>query len=260
MTMIDVFVVGSGIAGLSAAIAAAEAGAGEVMVAEAEGVVGGSSRLSGGIVMAAGSLERDAGISDDGDALFHDYMALNQWRLDAGVVRRFANESGAALDWLVDMGVEFYPQLIFGGDERVPRLRQVGRARAGHHRRPAPHMPRTWDRHRARSAGRSSARGGRGRRRRRRRRRRSAGRLGDLGDGRFRRQSGDAGQVVPGGHGDGRLDVVHRSRRCPWGCRDPREHRQRPGHRGEPRAPTPARELRADHRPVPSGLGHPRQP
>ena len=92
------------------------------MVAEAEGVVGGSSRLSGGIVMAAGSrLQRDAGISDDGDALFHDYMALNQWRLDAGVVRRFAKESGAALDWLVDLGVEFHPQLIFGGDERVPR-------------------------------------------------------------------------------------------------------------------------------------------
>src|SRR5687768_7905170 len=122
MTTVDVFVVGSGIAGLSAAIAAYEAGVGRVMVAEAEGVVGGSSRLSGGIVMAAGSrLQRDAGISDDGDALFHDYMALNQWRLDAGVVRRFAKESGAALDWLVDLGVEFHPQLIFGGDERVPR-------------------------------------------------------------------------------------------------------------------------------------------
>ena len=122
MTAVDVFVIGSGIAGLTAANAAYEAGAREIMVAEAEGVVGGSSRLSGGIVMAAGSrMQQAAGISDDGDALFHDYMALNQWRLDAGVVRRFANESGAALDWLVDIGVEFHPQLIFGGDERVPR-------------------------------------------------------------------------------------------------------------------------------------------
>ena len=55
VTAIDVFVIGSGIAGLAAANAAYEAGARRIMVAEAEGVVGGSSRLSGGIVMAAGS-------------------------------------------------------------------------------------------------------------------------------------------------------------------------------------------------------------
>ncbi|MEY4231431.1 MAG: hypothetical protein RLZZ362_2280, partial [Actinomycetota bacterium] len=122
MTTVDVVVIGSGIAGLTAANTAVEAGARRIVVAEAEGVVGGSSRLSGGIVMAAGSrLQRDAGIVDDGEALFHDYMSLNQWRLDAKVVRRFAHESGPALDWLVDIGVQFHPQLIFGGDERVPR-------------------------------------------------------------------------------------------------------------------------------------------
>jgi flavocytochrome c len=122
VTTVDVVVIGSGIAGLTAANTAFEAGARRIVVAEAEGVVGGSSRLSGGIVMAAGSrLQRDAGITDDGEALFHDYMSLNQWRLDAKVVRRFAHESGPALDWLVDIGVQFHPQLIFGGDERVPR-------------------------------------------------------------------------------------------------------------------------------------------
>lgn len=122
MTTLDVIVIGSGIAGLTAANTAYEAGARHILVAEAEGVVGGSSRLSGGIVMAAGSrLQRDLGIVDDGETLFHDYMSLNQWRLDARVVRRFAHESGPALDWLADIGVQFHPELIFGGDERVPR-------------------------------------------------------------------------------------------------------------------------------------------
>ena len=139
---IDVLVIGSGIAGLCAANAAYEAGCQKVLVAEAEDVVGGSSRLSGGIVMAAGTqLQRDAGITDDGESLFHDYMSLNQWRLDAGVVERFALETGAMLDWLVDLGVDFHPRLIFGGDERVPCCARR-RAGPGHHRRAASRLPR----------------------------------------------------------------------------------------------------------------------
>jgi hypothetical protein len=54
-TDVDVLVVGSGAAGLSAALAACEAGASRVLVAESEGVVGGSSRLSGGLIMGAGT-------------------------------------------------------------------------------------------------------------------------------------------------------------------------------------------------------------
>ena len=50
----DVIVVGSGAAGLSAAIAAADAGA-SVLVIDADRQVGGSSRLSGGHFYAAGT-------------------------------------------------------------------------------------------------------------------------------------------------------------------------------------------------------------
>jgi succinate dehydrogenase/fumarate reductase flavoprotein subunit len=42
----DVIVIGSGAAGLSAALAAHESGAERILVAEAEGIIGGSSRLS----------------------------------------------------------------------------------------------------------------------------------------------------------------------------------------------------------------------
>jgi succinate dehydrogenase/fumarate reductase flavoprotein subunit len=118
---VDVVVVGSGAAGLCAALSAAEGGA-TVLVAESEGVVGGSSRLSGGVVMGAGSsVQAAAGIDDTGELLYRDYLAINQWQVVSGLVRTFADNSGATIDWLVANGVEFYSELIVGGDESRPR-------------------------------------------------------------------------------------------------------------------------------------------
>ena len=129
---VDVLVVGSGAAGLSAALAAAQAGAARVLVAEAEGVVGGSSRLSGGLMMGAGTrYQRAAGIEDDGDRLFRDYLQLNRWNLEVAAARRLAREAGDAVEWLGDMGLEFHPDLVYGGDEPVPRVHvPIGRGQA----------------------------------------------------------------------------------------------------------------------------------
>jgi fumarate reductase flavoprotein subunit len=129
---VDVLVVGSGAAGLAAALSARENGAGSVLVAEAEGVVGGSSRLSGGLTMGAGTrYQRALDITDDADSLFHDYMQLNQWKVETAVVRRLTELCGPAVEWLGDLGVQFYDQLVFGGDERVPRVHcPIGRGQA----------------------------------------------------------------------------------------------------------------------------------
>jgi len=128
----DVIVIGSGAAGLSAALAAHEAGAERILVAESEGVVGGSSRLSGGLMMGAGTrYQRAQGIDDDWEALFHDYMTLNMWQVEAGVVERLTQRAGDAVEWLGDLGVEFYDQLVFGGDETKPRVHcPIGRGQA----------------------------------------------------------------------------------------------------------------------------------
>jgi fumarate reductase flavoprotein subunit len=129
---VDVVVVGSGAAGLSAALSAWEHGARSVVVAESEGVVGGSSRLSGGLTMGAGTrYQRALGIEDDPESLFHDYMQLNQWKVEPAVVRRLAELSGPSVEWLGDLGVQFYDQLVFGGDERLPRVHcPIGRGQA----------------------------------------------------------------------------------------------------------------------------------
>ena len=132
MSDVDVLVIGSGAAGLSAALAACQAGAERVLVSEAEGIIGGSSRLSGGLMMGAGTrYQRAQGIEDSPAALFHDYMTLNQWQVESAVVQRLTERAGAAVEWLGDLGVEFYDQLVFGGDETLPRVHcPIGRGQA----------------------------------------------------------------------------------------------------------------------------------
>jgi len=110
----DVAVIGSGAAGLSAAVAAADAGA-SVVVVEADTRVGGSSRLSGGHFYAAGtSVQREAGLaSDTADAMFEHYMTLNQWMVEPSVVRRYCDLSAPTFEWLRELGVEFRPEGVY---------------------------------------------------------------------------------------------------------------------------------------------------
>ena len=121
MSDYDVLVIGSGAAGLCAALEAALAGA-SVLVAESEDVIGGSSRLSGGMIMGAGTrFQKALGIEDTPNDLYKDYMLLNQWKVEPALVRRLADTAGPSIEWLADLGVEYHEQLIFGGDEKVPR-------------------------------------------------------------------------------------------------------------------------------------------
>lgn len=118
----DVIVIGSGLGGLAAALTAKENGCRDVLVVESEGVLGGSTRLSGGVIMGSRSqLQRAAGIEDGEEDLFKEYMAINVWDVSAGPVARWAARSGETIDWLADRGVPFYAQLIFSGDDRRPR-------------------------------------------------------------------------------------------------------------------------------------------
>jgi len=103
----DVAVVGAGAAGLSAAVSAAAEGA-TVIVLDAAEQLGGSSRLSGGHFFAAGtSVQREAGIEDDPEAMFEHVMTLQQWMVEPSIVRRYCEDSAPTLDWLRELGVVF---------------------------------------------------------------------------------------------------------------------------------------------------------
>src|SRR5581483_9200667 len=127
----DVVVIGSGVAGLSAALEASAAGR-SVLLVESEGRIGGSSVLSGGIIMAAGtSIQRQAGIEDDAAALERDYLLFNQYSVAPSLARRLAQDSGPAVEWLRSLGVEFHTELMYAAEERTPRSHVPRRAGYG---------------------------------------------------------------------------------------------------------------------------------
>lgn len=99
---VPVIVVGAGAAGLTAALAAREAGA-DVLLLERDLVPRGSTTMSQGYVCAAASkVQRDSGVEDDADAFYRDIMSRTKNTADPGVARTVADNSGPAIDWLVD--------------------------------------------------------------------------------------------------------------------------------------------------------------
>ncbi len=113
----DVIVIGSGAAGLPAAIRAVEGGA-SVIVVEANYDVGGHAILSGGHMALGGgtSAQKKYDIADSPDTVFSD---LTDWSLvqpngspdfrynDRAVMRAFADHCAHAFEFLLANGVEF---------------------------------------------------------------------------------------------------------------------------------------------------------
>ena len=118
----DVVIVGSGFAGLAAAIEAAEAGA-SVLVLEKMKGVGGNSIISDGVIAAAGTKYQAAsGIEDSPELMARDMLTaglgLNQPRL----VNLVAGRSNEALEWTIDyVGVKYLDQVDQFGGHSVPR-------------------------------------------------------------------------------------------------------------------------------------------
>jgi fumarate reductase flavoprotein subunit len=117
----DVIVVGTGIAGHCAALEALKAGA-RVLMVDSEDKTGGSSRLSGGMIMGANTrYQRSRGITDDSPTLlYRQYMAENQWKVQPSVAKRLCYEAGTTVDWLEDHGI-VYVDLSKAGGEPYPR-------------------------------------------------------------------------------------------------------------------------------------------
>ena len=132
----DVVVIGSGAAGLPAAIVAREAGSSVILI-EAEKDIGGHAITSGGNVPLGGgtSLQKKYGVNDSPDLLFRD---LTDWSVvepggfpdyrynDREIIRAFADNSAPTYEWLVAHGVVFVDKAPdgFGGTSvgnSVPR-------------------------------------------------------------------------------------------------------------------------------------------
>jgi fumarate reductase flavoprotein subunit len=99
----DVVVVGAGACGLSAGLAAADAGA-QALVIERDATPLGSTAMSTGLIPAAGTPEQEAlGIPDSWEVLRDDILRKTKNRADPEVAARLARESAGTVAWLRDV-------------------------------------------------------------------------------------------------------------------------------------------------------------
>lgn len=98
---VDVVIVGAGVAGLSAALAAQLKGK-NVLVLEKMSLVGGASAMAGAGTVATGSTwQKEAGYEDSAESLKADMMANGHNKNDEATLDIFVNTVGEAFDWLV---------------------------------------------------------------------------------------------------------------------------------------------------------------
>ena len=103
---VDVVVVGAGVAGLTSAISAATNGS-NVLLLEKVGITGGSTTVSGGKTLAAGTKWQEAqGIKDTPQDLYN-YMTSLGNSGNEEIVKLFAENTAGAIDWMEANGVKF---------------------------------------------------------------------------------------------------------------------------------------------------------
>ncbi|CAA6804355.1 MAG: Flavocytochrome c flavin subunit [uncultured Thiotrichaceae bacterium] len=122
---VDVIVIGSGFAGLAAAIVAAQAGC-SVRVLEKRDFCGGNSWISGGALAAVDSAMQDRyGIADSTKLMFEDMMRAGRCN-NPELVQLVCEHSYDVLQWLrKDFGVKFMPRLEQLGGHSVPRCHNI---------------------------------------------------------------------------------------------------------------------------------------
>ncbi len=118
----DVLVIGSGFAGLAAAIEAHSAGA-SVIVVEKMQAPGGNSSISDGGVAAAGTpMQRAADIVDSPDLMYADMVRAGLGLNQPALVREVAERSAETFQWSTEyLGVAYLDRIDQFGGHSVPR-------------------------------------------------------------------------------------------------------------------------------------------
>lgn len=117
----DVIVLGAGLAGCCAALAAAQEGA-AVLLTEKMPAPGGSSILSGGGFAFAGiPPQAEAGIADSDELLRQDMNRLGGGFNEPALVEAYVSQQAQTYEWLRSLGVRF-TSLQTGSGNSVPRV------------------------------------------------------------------------------------------------------------------------------------------
>ena len=118
----DVVVIGSGFAGLAAAIEAHNVGA-SVVILEKMHAPGGNSIISDGGIAAAGTeMQKKLGIKDSSDLMYRDMLRAGLSINYPDLVREVTEKSNEIFQWSIDyLGVEYMDRIDIFGGHSVPR-------------------------------------------------------------------------------------------------------------------------------------------
>lgn len=123
-TTVDVLVIGSGFAGLAAALEARAAGA-DTVVIDKMSVFGGNSIINGGDFAAAGTdMQKAEGIQDSPDLMFQDMMKAGGYLNHPKLARIVAENSKDALMWSINYVGAKFKRVNFHGGHSVKRAHQ----------------------------------------------------------------------------------------------------------------------------------------
>ena len=102
----DIAIVAGGLSGLAAAVAAAELGAG-VVILEKASTTGGAANMGMGPFAVESRLQRMRQVPLNREQAFKLFMDYTHWRVDARLVKAYIDKSADTIDWLEKKGVEF---------------------------------------------------------------------------------------------------------------------------------------------------------
>ncbi|MGH3008789.1 MAG: L-aspartate oxidase [Gaiellaceae bacterium] len=122
----EILVIGAGVAGLSAALAAADEGSSVTVLAKASHTSSNSYAAQGGVAAAVGP-------DDDPSLHVADTLAAGRGLCRATAVELLADEAPARIGWLRELGVEFDDGLSLEGGHSRPRVVHAGGADTGRH-------------------------------------------------------------------------------------------------------------------------------
>ncbi|MFD0896820.1 FAD-dependent oxidoreductase [Loigolactobacillus binensis] len=112
----DIVVVGTGAAGLAAAVEAAQNQA-SVLLIEKGRHTGGSSNYTEGLFAVDSYLQKAAGIKVSGTAVLKEEVSYSKYRADSRIWRQYIDASADTVAWLHDLGVEYEGVQAMGAGE-----------------------------------------------------------------------------------------------------------------------------------------------
>ncbi len=122
----DVVIIGSGFAGLAAAIQAKRLGARDVVIFEKMPFFGGNSSINGGLFAVPNSaLQRQEGIQDSPEQMVSDQVQAGRGIAYRELLLHIARHAHEAMQLTVDAGAEYFPYLQQLGGHSVPRTYQT---------------------------------------------------------------------------------------------------------------------------------------